>query len=674
MSKRYRQLLPVPQSESSSSSQPSGSSTTPRSSSDEPLKRQRISTQLACNSCRKRKIRCDGKKPVCEACRRRGEKEPCIYTETKSPTQTSKETEQILELFEIMKTGPEAQAIDILRVLRSHTNLDTALSIIQPRIAQHIHAHARGRAPEHTRYLGLESELMARHSLAFPPIQPLESSILKKIFNAGQKAAADSENDDTPMANEEPNPFPAHNPTQSEAHDLSLCDERLKKLNIEFWTSVPIPSDLAAKIISLYLETDHPLLGSFDPDLFLADLVDCRNNYCSEILVSAVMYWGCQMYSGVDSIAQKYITQFSTQLLGLGYLGNGKDHYVLTYVSEVNSMGTRLGLFGVEPSVAVERARKVGPEMQSATSYAAWGTFNWIVLMALFYQQPGLSYPEHPPAVPIPGHTWHHSPEGSPESTRQTLQQTYMGDTFPVLCRFWRIMHEVTLKYYRDQPYPREGLSSHITLAFAEYKYRELIAWAETLPPSMVRSEQSPHHVLVFQRSSPDAAYKASVNQLKRLVVVYRENYSCSSYTMLWHTALIHVANAILGGTRDPSWRFYLFFCVQTYGELRRSFRFAETSGRSILSMTLQQGDISAEEARKLMEQFEENRLSKPSDDIRATFMADLNLAMTDPEGASVESLSDKFEDIALFQEFTNGGNSSEDEPMESDDNAWDTL
>lgn len=52
MSKRYRQLLPVPPSESSPpNSQPSASS------SDEPLKRQRIGTQLACNSCRKRKIR-----------------------------------------------------------------------------------------------------------------------------------------------------------------------------------------------------------------------------------------------------------------------------------------------------------------------------------------------------------------------------------------------------------------------------------------------------------------------------------------------------------------------------------------------------------------------------------------------------------------------------------------
>jgi hypothetical protein len=119
--------------------------------------------------------------------------------------------------------------------------------------------------------------------------------------------------------------------------------------------------------------------------------------------------------------------------------------------------------------------------------------------MALFYQQPGISYPEYPPAWPIPAYTWHAISEGSPQSIRQTLRSTYMGDTFPVLCRFWRIIHQVTLRYYRGQPNPHEGLSDHVTLAFAENKYRELIAWAETLPRSMVRSEQSPHHVLIFQ-------------------------------------------------------------------------------------------------------------------------------------------------------------------------------
>lgn len=90
--------------------------------------------------------------------------------------------------------------------------------------------------------------------------------------------------------------------------------------------------------------------------------------------------------------------------------------------------------------------------------------------------------------------------------------------------------------------------------------------------------------------------------------------------------------------------------------------------------MALQQGNLSASEARRLMEQFEENRLTNPSEGIRATFMADLNLAMTDPTEASVESLAERFENIALFREYTNVEALSENELMELDDNAWDTL
>ncbi|KNB06413.1 hypothetical protein FOXG_19663 [Fusarium oxysporum f. sp. lycopersici 4287] len=54
--------------------------------------------------------------------------------------------------------------------------------------------------------------------------------------------------------------------------------------------------------------------------------------------------------------------------------------------------------------------------------------------------------------------------------------------------------------------------------------------------------------------------------------------------------------------------------------------------------------------------------------------MADLNLAMTDPTEASVESLAERFENIALFREYTNVEALSENELMELDDNAWDTL
>ncbi|KAH7121718.1 fungal-specific transcription factor domain-containing protein [Dactylonectria macrodidyma] len=49
----------------------------PTSSSTPPAKRQR--TQLACLSCRGRKTRCDGGRPACDSCERRGKTDSCVY-------------------------------------------------------------------------------------------------------------------------------------------------------------------------------------------------------------------------------------------------------------------------------------------------------------------------------------------------------------------------------------------------------------------------------------------------------------------------------------------------------------------------------------------------------------------------------------------------------------------
>lgn len=52
---------------------------------------------------------------------------------------------------------------------------------------------------------------------------------------------------------------------------------------IKYWTDVDIDDDTAARCIYLYLETGHPLLGLFDPDLFVSDLVARREVYCMPI-------------------------------------------------------------------------------------------------------------------------------------------------------------------------------------------------------------------------------------------------------------------------------------------------------------------------------------------------------------------------------------------------------
>ena len=73
--------------------------------------------------------------------------------------------------------------------------------------------------------------------------------------------------------------------------------------------------------------------------------------------------------------------------------------------------------------------------------------------------------------------------------------EALMGDTFPVLCHFWRIVHGSRWIYYPDEGSPPENFA----LTLVEHKFRELIAWVEALPRSLVRTKDSPHHVVVFQ-------------------------------------------------------------------------------------------------------------------------------------------------------------------------------
>ncbi|TIC89563.1 Nitrogen assimilation transcription factor nit-4 [Colletotrichum higginsianum] len=485
-----------------------------------------------------------------------------------------------------------------------------------------------------------------------------------------------------------------------------LCDERLRDLKISYWTDVSVTDDYAARVISLYLVTDHPLLGVFDPHLFISDLVGQRQTYCSRLLVNALMYWGCQMYTAIDHDAVHLAESFckeaerlwvleknnttilnaaSAQLLSLAYLGHGKDHYVLKYLAAALQIGTRMSLFGIETTKALEEMERLSPQTRRANSYTAWGIFNWGVLTTLFYQQPGLEYPVYPPVYPMPTEPTCRETLGGSDNLSPTVSEedfpSYMGHTFSALCKFWRIIHGVTLAYYKNRQYPLPG---HVSLDFAEFKYRELLTWAEGLHPDQMLRDGCPHHVIILhiwfhaaildifrpfirisrherlrlktfnaRYASPDAAFNASVGQLKQLIVRYRCSYASSAYTLLWQSALIYVANAVLHDTQNPEWRFYFLACIYGYESLRKPYRIAEVITRGLLTMTLRDGDITGTEARHLLKHIREAETNHEEDDVRATFMVDLDLAMTDPDAARVENLAKRFEDIALFREFT---------------------
>ena len=91
-------------------------------------------------------------------------------------------------------------------------------------------------------------------------------------------------------------------------------DSRLSRLDIGYWTRIPISSDFAACVLSQYFETYYPVIGCFDTDLFLSDLVDLKPDQCSGFLLSTLMSLAC-VSDYVCVLTSKYPSDGSSAII-----------------------------------------------------------------------------------------------------------------------------------------------------------------------------------------------------------------------------------------------------------------------------------------------------------------------------------------------------------------------
>ena len=145
----------------------------------------------------------------------------------------------------------------------------------------------------------------------------------------------------------------------------------------------------------------------------------------------------------------------------------------------------------------------------------------------------------------------------------------------------------------------------------------------------------------------------ASVAQLIHLITDYRLNYRSSTYTILWHTALVYVINAILDGKRTQNWYSDLLLCIYAYESLSRSWRIAAPIAKSLLSLAMQKSNMPSRTARRILSDLDKEHKNPTLGEVRATFMADLDLAQSDPSSATVEHLAKQLEDNMLLKDFT---------------------
>lgn len=253
------------------------------------------------------------------------------------------------------------------------------------------------------------------------------------------------------------------------------------------------------------------------------------------------------------------------------------------------------------------------------------------------------------------------------------------------ISKFWLVMNQVFL-VYRDSANPVGSL------AFALSKYSKILRLADKLPKSLRRERSSTNHALIFHMhlhlgimdifrpflapddqhstrsflpisASPRTIYGASVRQIKGLIFEYTFQFQPASFNLVYPGAIIYAVNAVLNDKHDPDQRNYFFFYIEA-GLRLRSLASAPTvtsTFMAMLAIAYDKGVISNAEAIWWKERFNSDddffiknkRILSVS--VKSGWAVDMHGAATNVEASSADALANRFQDITLFDELTEG-------------------
>ncbi|KAK2031267.1 hypothetical protein LX32DRAFT_714640 [Colletotrichum zoysiae] len=252
---KLRPLLPL-----------SASDRPPVSSMMSAPKRKRPQVSAACNSCRKRKIKCDGVRPCCYACK--ASNAPCVYPvpEGLSQRQAQKQKlshvsmahEKSQRVLELLRTNRDGTSQDILKQLQHSERLDEAIESI---------ADASLLLPDIYRQRGDSED---HEDLTYQP-----EVLLREPATRDLTLSSDGPAKALLAGNVDPKPT----------------------LPVSRWTTVLQDDKFSTYLIDLLWTWDDTLSHLIDRELFIGDLSAARpdsstgqsRGFCSAFLVNAIL-------------------------------------------------------------------------------------------------------------------------------------------------------------------------------------------------------------------------------------------------------------------------------------------------------------------------------------------------------------------------------------------------
>ncbi|KAF5709501.1 conidial development fluffy [Fusarium mundagurra] len=692
----------------------------------------RRNAPVACQNCRARKVKCGGARPKCNQCEKASI--DCVYDAPAGLNHRQADKEQIArlqatvehlsqrvsaqststsnqltaspsprplgaspagsinpdvqssaDLVEFLRDQPEEFALQVLESLRQGRSpkdiMDSIGGNLSVNVNPSVHLAARGSVtPTQT---PLEFQLVVQYPNVYLPLVPVDAASLDLGLLGIEPQNADIFQDpglsnllqgdvSSATVNRVVQPQDVLGRTSFGVENGILIDPRLHHVDISRWTSIPISNQFAAEAIALYLNMNQPWWAFFDTDLFLDDLVNVETNFCSSMLVNALLAWATQSYAHYEPMAATLPKRFldealriydvekavdslttvaATSLMSMTWTTLGKDKAGRRLQEDSARMAQRMRLYGESDVSSCTLLDLSVERVEMAACATAWGSFNFQMVMSMSYHQEPI--PKRTPRFRIPGKNLFAAQHDEPSPDA----------TYTAVCQFWLMVFDMNYLYY---------LERSVSMASAVAIFQRLLGWADALPAGVQRHESNPDHVLnihiwfhtaiidLFRpfehefpqpklpafagvNATPRAVIAASIEQLKRLVHHYREHCESSKYSIIWQSGMLYLINHLLRDLSSNESQFYFLLCMRGYQHLARYMPFVSGIVQSLLVMTKRQGGPLTSNTQRLLEEVRGE--SRRSQEFFSAYPVDLEIVAKDPSSATLEKLTSRFQE-----------------------------
>lgn len=281
-------------------------------------------------------------------------------------------------------------------------------------------------------------------------------------------------------------------------HAAVLSDPLIDRATISGWTTIISSDELLRQLLRSFFQYAYSEWFPFHKDLFLSDMVENRADFCSPLLVNAVLANASYSSSSLSDRAKYWLPdnltyRFTAEAKRLWDLEIASGHRRLTTVQAsqilsvimdfdgINALGriyTEQGLIMAHDLNIFESSPEgTNHQMRKARTWTAWSLFAWHSMISYYFHQ--RSSIAKPPAEALPNEPQWYGEIYLQYPPNETLIPMRLGTLFNAKCLLRSIKNDITHRAFGE-----DTVNGNSWLAYTEADAfcTKLFTWFEALP------------------------------------------------------------------------------------------------------------------------------------------------------------------------------------------------